>query len=147
MTETTKPNAAKPKAPPKVAREVAEAEFERMCDARRIEHDTSELPDDEKAEFAELRSSIVRMIMRGAVVVGENGDPTYSAPGGPSLTFHPATGATLMALETHPGGKGIANMMAALTEMTQTDPGTFAKLAAADAQACSRLGKLFLADR
>jgi len=138
---------AKPKAPPKVAREVAEAEFERMCAARRVEHDTSELEADEKAEFAELRGSIVRMIMRGMLVVGESGDPTYSPVGSPPLTFYPATGATLMALETHPGGKGIANMMAALTEMTRTDAGTFAKLAAPDAQACSRIGKLFLADR
>lgn len=142
MTEPTKP-----KAPPKIAREVAEAEFERMCDARRIEHDASELTDDEKAEWLELRGSLVRMIMRGALVVGENGDPTYTPPGGPALTFHPATGATLMALETHPGGKTIANMMAALTEMTRTDAGTFAKLLAPDAQACSRIGKLFLADR
>jgi hypothetical protein len=142
MTQPTKP-----KAPPKVAREVAEAEFDRMCDARRIETDTSELPDDEKAEFADIRGSIVRMIMRGALVVAESGDPTYTPVGAPALTFHPATGATLMALETHPGGKSIANMMAALTEMTRTDPGTFAKLAAPDAQACSRIGKLFLADR
>jgi len=133
---------------PKVAREVAEAEFERMCDARRIEHDTSELTDDEKADFAELRSSIVRMIMRGTLVVGENGDPTFAPRGGgPSLTFYRATGATLMALETYPGGKQIANMIAALQEMTHSDAGVFARMDASDAQACSRLGKLFLADR
>jgi hypothetical protein len=135
------------RAPPKIAREVAEAEFERMCDARRIEHDASDLTDEESAEFAELRGTIVRMIMRGALVVGEGGDPTYTAPGGPSLTFHPPTGATLMALETHPGGKNIANLIAAMQDMTQTDPGTFAKMSAIDVQACGRLGKLFLADR
>ncbi len=137
----------KPKAPPKIAKEVDEREFERMCDARRIEHDATDLPDDEKAEWLAVRGRVVAMIMRGTLVVAENGDPTYSVPGGPSLTFYPATGATLMALETYPGSKQIANMMAALTEMTHSDAGVFAKMAAPDAQACSLIGKLFLADR
>ncbi len=143
MTADTKTNGKT-----KVAREVAEAEFARMCDARRIEHDASDLTADERAEFGELRESIVRLIMRGSLVVGENGDPTYTPPGGGrALTFHAPTGATLMALETHTGGKNIANLLAAMQDMTQSDPGTFAKMLAVDVRACSQLGKLFLADR
>lgn len=133
--------------PPKVAREVAESEFERMCNARRIELDPSDLDDDEKAEFAELRGAIVQLVMSGALVVGESGDPTYTPRGGGALTFHPCTGATLMALETHGPGKNISNLIAAMQEMTRSTPGTFARMEAADFRACSRLGKLFLADR
>lgn len=135
---------------PKVAREVAEAEFARMCDAYRIEHDVAEIPKDELDEWNALRDAIVRDMMRGELVVGPDGNPTFTAPepgGAVAITFHPPTGATLMALETYPGAKQIANMLAAMADMTRTDRGEFGKMRARDVQVCSRLAKLFLADR
>jgi hypothetical protein len=141
---------AKPPREPKVAREVAEAEFARMCDAYRIEHDAAEMPKDELEEWNNLRNGIVRDMMSGAIVVGADGNPTYTAPeagGAVSITFHPPTGATLLALETYPGGKQIANMLAAMADMTRTDRGEFGKMPSRDVHACSRLAKLFLADR
>lgn len=133
---------------PKIAREVAETEFARMCEAHRIDHDTSELAADELAEWTALRESIVRDLARGDLIVGDDGNPTYTLPkGGKAFTFHAPTGATLMALETHGSGKNIANMIAAMADMTHTDRGEFGKMAARDVQACSRIAKLFLADR
>jgi hypothetical protein len=134
---------------PKVAREVAEAEFVRLCELNRIQHDVSELPPDEQQEFeSDMRAPIVRSIMEGLIVVGDDGRPTFTpAGGGKSYTFHAPTGATLMATETHPGGKHIANMVAAMTEMTHSDKGEFSRMPAKDVQAAARLARLFLADR
>jgi hypothetical protein len=134
---------------PKVAREVAEAEFERLCEAHRVEHDTAEMTDAEATEWRDdIRAPIVREIMSGTLIVGEDGNPTYTVPGtAKGLTFHGPTGATLMALETYAGGKNIANLVAAMADMTHTDRGEFGKMAARDVQACARVAKLFLADR
>jgi hypothetical protein len=52
-----------------------------------------------------------------------------------------------MALETYAGSKNIANLVAAMADMTRTDRGEFSKMAAPDLHAVSRLGKLFLAAR
>lgn len=130
----------------KIARDVAAAEFDRLCDAHRIERDPSGWSEEEAAEFADLRNDLIRDLMSCALIVGEDGLPTYTA-GGKGFTFHPATGATLMALETYAGGKSIANMIAALAEMTHTDRSDFGKMAARDVTACSRLAKLFLRDQ
>jgi hypothetical protein len=134
---------------PKVAREVAEAEFERMCEAHRIEHDTSEMTEDEAKEWADdIRGPLVRELMSGVLIVGEDGNPTYTAPGSTKgITFRAPTGATLMALETYAGAKNIANLVAAMADMTHTDRSEFGKMPARDVQACARVAKLFLADR
>lgn len=132
----------------KIVREVAEADFTRMCDAYRVDHDTSELGEEELAEWNALKDGIVRDIMRGTVIVDDGGNPTYTPTGGSKgFTFHPPTGATLMALETYAGAKNIANMIAALADMTHSDRGEFGKMPSRDVQAAGRLAKLFLADR
>lgn len=133
---------------PKVAREVAEGEFARMCDAHRIETDTSELDESDAEELEGLKRPIMRALMTGSLIVGDDGNPTFTPPGGgPPVTFHKATAATYIALETYAGKKDMANMIAAICEMTRSERGAFAKMEAPDFQVCLRLGKLFLQDR
>lgn len=130
----------------KIAREVAEREFVRLCEAYRIDHDTSEMTDKELADWNGLKDGIVRDLRLGTLIVDNDGRPTYTPAGASTgYTFHPATGATLMALETYGSGKNISNLAAALAEMTRTDRGEFSKMAARDFQACGRLAQLFLA--
>lgn len=139
----------KTKRVPKVAREVAEGDFERMCEAHRIEHDTAEMTEAEATEWRDdIRGPLLRDIMSGVLIVGEDGNPTYTAPGSTKgITFHRATGATLIALETYAGAKNVSNLFAAMADMTHTDRGEFGKMDAHDVQACARVAKLFLADR
>jgi len=128
----------------KVAEEVALQEFGRMCEAHRVDIDESELSEEERSDFYDKRAKIVKAIRLGSLVVAENGLPTYTPrDGGDPLTFHPATGATVMALESHGKGKDIANLMAALTDMTRSAKGTFSKLSARDFTFCSHLAALF----
>lgn len=132
----------------RIAKDVAESEFLRMCDAFRIDHDTSELSETELAEWNDLRGSLLRDLRAGTLIVGVDGKPTYTPPGATTgVTFHQPTGATIMALETYAGGKNIRNLTAAMADMTRTDQGEFGKMSAPDFQACARVAKLFLADR
>jgi len=88
--------------------------------------------------------------MSGAIVVAADGAPTFTATSGAAMTqftLHPPTGATLLALETYPGGKQIANFMAAMADMARVDRSEFAKLAVRDCNALMRLAKLFLSDQ
>ena len=132
---------------PKVAEEVAAAEFVRMCEANRIDHGTAELDEEELAEWEKLRAPIVRDIMGGQLVIDASGRPVYTPEIGKAITFNPATGATLMALETHGKGKDVSNMVAAMADMTGTSKGDFSRLGVRDFQACGRIARLFLADR
>lgn len=131
----------------KVAEDVAAAEFSRMCEAFRVDQDTSQLDEDELAEWNGLRDPIIRDICRGAIVIDPEGRPVYTPAGGKPITFNQPTGATLMALETHGKGKDISNTVAAMADMTGTTKGTFSTMLARDFQSCSRLARLFLADQ
>jgi hypothetical protein len=132
----------------KIAKEVAEVDFIRMCDANRVEHDTTELTEDERKDWTELHKEFLRDLREGTLIVGEDGTPTYTPPGATKgITFHPPTGATYMALETYAGKKDIANFYAAMADMTRVDRGEFGKMALRDVQACMRVAKLFLAPR
>jgi hypothetical protein len=131
----------------KVAEEVAEQEFERLCEANRIDYDVSDLNEEETTDWLELRGGIVKLIRQGTLVVSEDGKPIYTPPGGSkSLTFHRPTGATLMALDSHKD-KRVANLTAAMADMTRVNSGEFGRMDSRDFQACGRIANLFLADR
>lgn len=132
---------------PKVAAEVAAAEFLRMCEANRIETDESVLDEEEQKEWSGLRDPIVKDIMRGVLVIDASGRPVYSPDIGKPITFNAATGSTLIALETHGKGKDVSNMIAAMADMTGTNKGDFSRLGVRDFQAVGRIARLFLADR
>lgn len=132
---------------PKVAKEVAEADFDRMCEKFRVDLDPANMTPDEAKDLGELRKMIVRDMMTGALIVSPEGLPTFHPTSGKAVTFNPPTGATLMALETHAPQKAIANQLAAMTDMCEGKAGDFAKMPARDVQICSRLAKLFLADQ
>jgi len=130
----------------KVAKEVAEAEFVRLCEANRIDLDTSDMTEDVQKEWDSLKDDIVRDIRLGTLIVGEDGKPTYTPPGASSgFTFNAATGATFIAARAKQND--IESTVLALADMARVDRGTFSKLHARDFRACTRIARLFLADR
>lgn len=132
----------------KVAAEVAELEFVRMCEAHRINPEPELADDDERAAWADVKAPIVRLLTAGSLIVDPAGLPTYTPPGsGKGITFYKATGATYMALETYPATKQLQNTVAAMAEMTRTNAPEFGKMDLADFQACLKVAKLFLAER
>ena len=131
----------------KVAREVAEAEFDRMCTARRVNIDPEEMTAEEYESLLEVKQRIVRTIERGDLVVSENGDPIYTPPipGAKPITFYRPTGATFMTMDGDDGNQ--ARLVRILTEMTRSAKGEISKLEAPDYVVCSKLANLFMAGR
>src|SRR5690606_12259749 len=112
----------------KVALEVAEQEFIRMCAARRIDTDERQMKAKEKKDFLELKGAVVKLIQEGRLEVSETGsEVTYNTYGGQKFTFKKAGGSTLLALETHEG-KNIANMYEALADMAGVAANRFTAL-------------------
>lgn len=134
-----------------IALEVAEQEFERMCRARRVCTDTSELDADSIEQLEAIKRRLVRCMQDGSLVVMENGDPVYTPPvaGAKPLTFHVPTGATFMAMDAKAGDSDgqAARSARAITEMTRSSKGDIAKLEVPDWQICNVLATLFLAAR
>jgi hypothetical protein len=136
----------------KVGREVAEAEFERMCKSRRLVTAVEEMDDDDAAGFEDLKRKIVRAIQVGDLVITDEGDPVYTppVPGAKPLTFYKPTGATLIAMDAKGPNDSDGNQVRlarAITEMTRTAKGEVSKLEVTDYRICGALANLFLASR
>lgn len=136
----------------KIARDVAEEEFERMCKSRRLATTTEEMDPDDATGFEELKRKILRAIQAGDLVVTDDGDPVYTppVPGAKPLTFHKPTGATLIAMDAKSASDSDGNqarMVRAMTEMTRSAKGELSKLEVPDYQLCASLVNLFLASR
>jgi len=129
-----------------VAREVAEAEFERFCEAMDLDIDASRMDADDIKGFEEVKAVIVRAIERQHVVIDDRGQPVFTPQSGDgrAITFYEPTGATFMATDAHKKGHDVAKMIAVLADMTRTDAKTFAKLASRDFKVCQTFVKLFL---
>ncbi len=131
----------------KCAKEVAEAEFDRLCQMNRIDLDVSELSEKDLESWNAQRAAIVKDIRRGTLIISEDGRPTYTPPGSSKgYTFYPPTGASLMAMETYGSDKQTSNILAVIAEMTRSDRSDFGKMSSIDVKACVRLGTLFLGE-
>lgn len=131
----------------KVAIEVAEQEFARMCAANRIDTAEGELDKDELKEWREMRDPIVRDICLGRLAIDGEGRPVYTTTQGKALTFRAATTATFIALQSHGKGQDVSNLIAAVGDLTGIGGGELSQLFARDFHAVSRIANLFLADR
>lgn len=128
-----------------VAREVALEEFARMCEARRVDIDESSMSKEDKKAFEDARGRIVGAIMRGELIVEDDGTPVFTPPvaGANSLKFYKATGATFMASDG--ATESVSKAVAMLQEVTRCNPGEISKLEAPDFKVCQAILQLFLA--
>jgi hypothetical protein len=131
----------------KIARDVAEAEFDRMCALRRVNIDPDDMTADEYESLLEVKNKLVRVIERGDLVITESGDPVFTppVPGAKPLTFHRPTGATFMCLDGDDGNQ--TRLIRVITEMTRTAKGEISRLEAPDYVVCSKIANLFMAGR
>jgi hypothetical protein len=128
----------------KVALEVCEAEFARLCASRRIDDDVASMTEPEAKAFDARKRPIVRAMARGEIVVDADGNPVFTPPGGKALIFHKATGATLMAGDKVADGHDIARLVAVADEMTKSVPGALSKLDLEDFRIVSDIASFLL---
>lgn len=128
----------------KVAREVAEAEFERLLAAHRI--DPTKLDREGRESLADARRKIIDEICEGRITVDEKGQPTYSMQYEEgTATFHRPKGATLLAMDT--SKKDVHRLFAAIAEMTRQPAARFSKMDMVDLDVVIAIATLFLTGR
>lgn len=129
----------------KVAAEVCEAEFKRLCAARRIDDDVASMNEDERKAFEARKRPLVRAMARKELIVSAEGNPVFTPQGGKPITFHKATGATLMAGDGYQEGHDVGRLIAVATEMTKSSPGELSKLELEDFRTVSDIAGFLLA--
>lgn len=133
----------------KVAREVAEQEFENFVEAMDLDLDTADMDVEDLAGFNKQKRRIVRAIIRGDLVFTENGEAVYT-PRHPRtthkdpITFHERTGASIMAMDGKKKGHDAAKMYSVLAEMCKVHPKTFAGMVGEDVKVCEALFALLM---
>jgi hypothetical protein len=125
----------------KIAKEVAEQEFERFLEAMDLEFDVKEMDEDDKAGFQKEKDLVVKEIIKGNMSINDSGEPVYID----GLTFHEPTGASFMAMDRRKSGETMAKQYAMLAEMTQSSPKTFANMKWKHLRVCLAVQALFLA--
>ena len=127
-----------------VAPDVAEAEFDRFCAAMDIDADVT---GEDKAGFDKQKTTLLKALQSGALVIHDSGEPEYS-PVGITLTkpihFFEPTGATYMAMDRKKDGHNIGKLHAMLADMTKENPQVFAAMKQRDYRVCQAIILLFL---
>ena len=102
-----------------VAREVAEDEFDRMCEAMGVDLDEfDDLDDEDRKQFDQHKKRIVRAITTGLLTVDEDGLPTIHPSKGDSAQWKPPTGGTLVTLDRFKSTDNVRRVFEVAKEMT-----------------------------
>jgi hypothetical protein len=131
----------------KVAKEVAEHEFERFLELMDIDADMKSLDADDAASFEKLRYIVVKSICRGDTVVNDDGELIFT-PRKPvsnitSLTFTELKGGGLKSTLPKKADDN-ARTIEILCALTRQTPNVFATMAMRDYKICKAIAVLFL---
>jgi hypothetical protein len=133
---------------PKVAREVAEADFERFCETMDLDVDVNRMNAEDLEKFNEVRETLLRSMERGDLIINEQGQPVYKPRGAglnvQVITFYEPTGATFMAMDSKKKEQEVAKMHSIMADMTRLPEKTFAIMAQRDLKICKAICTLFL---
>jgi len=131
----------------KIAKEVAEAEFDRFTSAMDIDAEVANMDAEDKKGFNEQKDRIVKAVMSGALTVNDNGEPVFTPQrikDADALTFHEPTGASLMAMDRKKKTEDVGKLYATMGDMTKTHANTFSKMKMPDLKVCMAITTLFL---
>ena len=118
----------------KINKEMAEAEFQRWCDAMDIETDAEFFEEeDDISSFKKNKSKVVRSIMDGSTIINDEGLLVYTTrrkEKQKTYTFNEFYGSILISMEKIEGGN--ARMFTGCGEITQTSQGDFSSMKGSD---------------
>lgn len=127
-----------------VAREVAEAEFDRFAELMELDVAVDKMDKDDVEGFTEQKERFIRAVMAGKLIVSEQGEPRLQC-GDREITFKEPTGATFIALGSRSGKKSneMSSLYAAMGDMTGEAPAFFSRLKNRDVKICVAIATLF----
>jgi len=132
--------------PDAVGADVAESEFERLCEAANVEHDASEMHPAEAETFAELRRKVTKAIRRGSLTVGVDGLATYQAASNArGFAFKRLDASVLIASSGKHQPDDMTKTIHIIAGMTERPASEISRLSIADVKVCGVLAALFLA--
>lgn len=131
----------------RVDKQTAENEFERWCEAMRIDMDTDGLDANDARDKALDKRTFVKAMMDGRLVVDEEGRAVFTpeGEGAKPITFYKAKGSALVAMDKAKKTEDIGKVYKAMGEIAQVAPVTFSKMDYADVKICMAIVTLFLA--
>jgi len=133
---------------PKVCLEVAEVEFKRFVESMALDCNESSMNEEESSDFNDQKQKLLKAIIKGSLVVNENGEPIYTpqrTADAKPITFYEPTGASLMAMDRKKKSEDVAKLFATMGDITKTNAKTFANMKNADLKICMAITTLFLA--
>lgn len=131
----------------KIAKEVAEQEFNRFVDAMDLDVDPADMDEDDKKGFNQQKDRIIAGIQSGALVIKDTGEPVFTPQrtnDAEAITFYEPTGASLMAMDRKKKTEDIGKLYAAMGDITKTHASTFSRMKMADLKICMAITTLFL---
>lgn len=132
--------------PVKVAREVAEAEFIRFCDAMDVDYNTDRMTDEDEKDFNESKGLLLDALQIGVLEIDSDGLAVVYPKKGDikQIQFNELCGADYVAMDNKKDTQSFAKMFAMMGSITKLPPATFSKLKKFDAKVCLSIAKLFL---
>lgn len=131
-----------------LAREVAEAEFDKFCDDMDIDRNVDKMNEKDAEGFNENKEIIIKAMVTGRLVLNDDSEPVYTpVRTGVSnpLTFREPSGVDLMAMDRKKSGEDVGKMYALMDSMTKSVPGTCSKLRGIDRKVAQAITVLFMA--
>lgn len=131
----------------KIAREVAEQEFNRFVEAMDLDVDPADMDAEDKKGFEQQKDRIIAAVQSGSLVINDTGEPVFTpqrTEGAEAITFHEPTGASLMAMDRKKKTEDIGKLYASMGEITKTHASTFSKMKMPDLKVCIAITTLFL---
>lgn len=131
-----------------VAREVAEAQFDKFCDDMDIDRNVDKMKEKDAEGFLEQKEIIVEAMIEGRLMLNEDSEPVYTPKRttvANPLTFREPSGADLMAMDRKKAGEDVGKMFALMDSITKSVPGTCSKLKGPDRKVAQAITVLFLA--
>lgn len=132
-----------------VAQEVALAEFDRFAECMDLDLDTSLMDAEDLTMFTKQKNRIVRAIVRGNLVVNDDGEAVYTPAHSKSrykdaITFHERTGASAIAMDGKKKNHDVARTYAIMADMCRVDAKVFSGLVGPDIKICEALFALLM---
>lgn len=132
-----------------VAREVAEAEFDRFCQAMDLDVSQEKMDLESLSGFKQQKEKVVTAIENGSLIINDAGEPVFmpqrTKDWKDPIHFTEPTGATYMEMDRKKKDQDVSKLFAIMSSMTGVYSGQLAKLKGTDIKLCQALTALFLA--
>ncbi len=133
----------------KIAKEVAEAEFDRFSEAMDLNLNTTVMDSEDLTQFNKQKDRIIQAVQSGALVFNEDGEAVYTPQHRNTkqkdpITFHERTGASLMAMDGKKKGHDVAKTFAVMGDMCKVHPNVFAGMVGSDGKVCEAIFALLM---